>query len=135
MTGEAPNTEVASRREVEFSISIRTILLVGVTVAVGWALASVGDVLLLILVSIFGVAVLSPVVNGMERRLPWSRALCSAVLELGIAVLLGAVLVILLQSIVDAGRGFSHGLPGRSRRLGRATSAASSTMAAARSTS
>ena len=112
MTGEAPNTEVASRREVEFSISIRTILLVGVTVAVGWALASVGDVLLLILVSIFGVAVLSPVVNGMERRLPWSRALCSAVLVLGIAVLLGAVLVILLQSIVDAVRGFSHDLPG-----------------------
>lgn len=113
MTGEsASSTEVTSRREVEFSISIRTILLVGVTVAVGWALASIGDVLLLILVSGFGVAVLSPVVNGMERRLPWSRARCSTVLVLGIAVLLAAVLVILLQSVVDAVRGFSHDLPG-----------------------
>jgi predicted PurR-regulated permease PerM len=113
MTGEsASSTEVASRREVEFSISIRTILLVGVAVAVGWALASVGDVLLLILVSIFGVAVLSPVVDGMERRLPWSRARCSTVLVLGIAVLLAAVLVILLQSVVDAVRGFSQDLPG-----------------------
>ncbi len=113
MTDEfASSTEVDSRREVEFSISIRTILLVGVAVAVGGALASVGDVLLLILVSIFGVAVLSPVVDGMERRLPWSRALCSAVLVLGIAVLLAAVLVILLQSFVDAVRGFSHDLPG-----------------------
>ena len=113
MTGESvSNPEVADPREVEFSISIRTILLVGVTVAVGWALASVGDVLLLILVSIFGVAVLSPVVDGMERRLPWSRALCSAVLVLGIAVLLAAVLVVLLQSVVDAVRGFSNDLPG-----------------------
>ena len=42
----------------------------------------------------------------------------------GIAVLLGAVLVILRQSVVDAVRGFSHDLPGSSRRPGRATSAA-----------
>jgi predicted PurR-regulated permease PerM len=113
MTGEsAASRGDAGRREVEVSISIRTLLLVGVAIAVGWALTSAGDVLLLILVSIFGVAVLSPVVDVMERRLPWSRALCSSVLVLGIAVLLAAGLVIVLQSVVDAVRGFSHDLPG-----------------------
>ena len=56
------------RPEVEASISIRTILLVAATVAVAWALVSVTDVLLMIFVSVFSVAVLLPVVNVMERR-------------------------------------------------------------------
>jgi predicted PurR-regulated permease PerM len=99
------------RRELAVFISIRTILLVGVAVALAWALASVGHVLLLIFVSIFSVAVLSPVVDVMERRLPWSRAACSTVLVLGIVVLTGVTLVILLQPIVDAVRNFNDNLP------------------------
>jgi predicted PurR-regulated permease PerM len=91
-------------------ISIRTILLVGVAVALGWALASIGSVLLLILVSIFNIAVLATVVDLMERRLTWNRVACSTVLVLGIVLLLGVALLILLQPIVDAVRNFKDNL-------------------------
>ena len=66
------NSEIA-RSEMNVSISIRTILLVAGVVAIAWALASIANVLLVIFVSLFSVAVLSPVVSAMERRLGWSR--------------------------------------------------------------
>jgi predicted PurR-regulated permease PerM len=99
------------RREVAVFISIRTILLVGVAVALAWALASVGHVLLLIFVSIFSVAVLSPVVEVMERRLAWSRGASSTVLVIGIVVLTAIALLILLQPIIDSVRNFNDNLP------------------------
>jgi predicted PurR-regulated permease PerM len=99
------------RREVEVSISIRTILVVAAVVAVALALASIGKVLLVILVSTFSVAVLSPVVDAMERRLPWSRALCATVLVAGIAIVGIGFVVVLLGAIVDGVRNFSEALP------------------------
>ena len=68
MTGAAPASpgDDPRRREVAVSISIRTVLVVGAAVALPWALASLRDVLLLILVSIFSVAVLAPLVDAME---------------------------------------------------------------------
>jgi predicted PurR-regulated permease PerM len=104
-------SEGLGQRELAVFISIRTILLVGVAVALAWALASIGDVLLLIFVSIFCIAVLSPVVDVMERRLGWSRSLCSTVLVIGIVVLVGVALLILIQPIVDAVRNFNDNLP------------------------
>jgi predicted PurR-regulated permease PerM len=98
-------------RELAVFISIRTILLVGVAVALAWALASIGHVLLLIFVSIFSVAVLSPVVDLMERKLPLNRAVSSTVLVLGIVLLTAVALLILLQPIVDAVRNFNDNLP------------------------
>jgi predicted PurR-regulated permease PerM len=99
------------RSHVEVSISIRTILLVAGGVAVAWALASIGSVLLMILVSVFSVAVLSPVVTAMERRLGWSRGVCSTVLVLGFVIAVGGVVLVLVQAISDAVRGFSNDLP------------------------
>jgi predicted PurR-regulated permease PerM len=107
----SPATDGIAGRELAVFISIRTILLVGVAVALAWALASVGHVLLLIFVSIFSVAVLSPVVDLMERKLPWSRAVSSTVLVLGIVLLTAVALLILLQPIVDAVRNFNDSLP------------------------
>jgi hypothetical protein len=46
------------RRDVVVSISIRTLLLAAGGVALAWALASIGSALLMILVSVFSVAVL-----------------------------------------------------------------------------
>jgi hypothetical protein len=69
------------------SLSIRTILLVAGVVAVAWALASIASVLLVIFVSVFSIAVLSPVVTVMERR-----GLCSAVLArrgIGLLIITG----------------------------------------------
>ena len=65
----------------------------------------------MLFVSVFSVAVLSPVVTGMERRSSWSRGLCSTVLVLGIVVVIGGVVLVLVQAISDAVRGFSDELP------------------------
>jgi predicted PurR-regulated permease PerM len=101
----------AGRAGVEVSISIQTILLVAVAVAVAWALASIANVLLVILVSILSAAVLVPVVSVMERRLRWSRRLCAFVLVLAIVIVIGAVVLVLAQAISDAVRDFSDDLP------------------------
>ena len=63
MTAHTPSGEPRPMN-VEVSISIRTILLVAGAVAIAWALASIANVLLVIFVSVFSVAVLSPVVTG-----------------------------------------------------------------------
>jgi predicted PurR-regulated permease PerM len=102
---------MTERREVEISISLGTIVLIAAAVAVAWAVASIGGVLLTIFVAAFNVAVLLPVVNAMERRLGWRRGLCSAVLILAIVVVIGAVLLVVAQAIGDAVRGLSHDLP------------------------
>jgi predicted PurR-regulated permease PerM len=99
------------RPKVEITISIQTVLLVAGTAAIAWALASIRNALLVILVSVFSVAVLSPVVTFMERRLGWRRGLCAAVLVLGIVIVIGAVVLVLVQAISDTVRGFSSDLP------------------------
>ncbi len=100
-----------ARSEINVSISIRTILLVAGVVAIAWALASIANVLLVIFVSLFSVAVLSPVVSAMERRLGWSRGWCSTVLMLAIALVTGVVALLLVQAISGSVRGFSDDLP------------------------
>jgi predicted PurR-regulated permease PerM len=104
-------TSDTGRPEVEASISIRTILAVAATVAVAWALVSVSDVVLMIFVSVFSVAVLLPVVKAMERRFGWSRALCSTVLVLGIVIIIGGLVLVVVQAISGAVRGFADDLP------------------------
>ena len=99
------------RPDVVVSISIRTLLLAAGGVALASALASIGSALLMILVSVFSVAVLSPVATAMERRLRWSRAMCSTVLVLGILVAIAVVVLVLVQAISDAVIGFSNDLP------------------------
>jgi predicted PurR-regulated permease PerM len=110
-TAEAPAAAASGRSRVEVSISMRTILLVAGAVAIALALASIASVLLTIFVSIFGVAVLSPVVSFMERRLRWSRALCSTVLVIGTLVVLGVIVLVLAEAVSSAVRGFGHDLP------------------------
>jgi predicted PurR-regulated permease PerM len=100
----------SGRTEVEVSISIRTILLVAGAIAVGWAVASVADVLLVIFVSVFSVAVLLPVVNAMERA-GWSRGLASTVLVLTLVIVIGVVVLVLAQAVSGAVRGLSGDLP------------------------
>ena len=99
------------RPDVVVSISVRTLLVAAGIVAVAGALASIGSVLLIILVSVFSVAVLSPVATAMERRLRWSRALCATLLVLGIVIAIAVVVLVLAQAIGDAVRGFSRDLP------------------------
>ncbi len=92
-------------------MSIRTILLIAGVVAVAWALASIASVLLVIFVSVFSVAVLSPVVGAMERRLRWSRRLSAVVLVAATVIVLGAVVLVVTQAAIGAVRDFSDDLP------------------------
>jgi predicted PurR-regulated permease PerM len=96
---------------VEVSISIRTILLVAGAAAIALALASITDVLLIFVVSVFSVAVLVPVVRAMERHLGWSRRRCSAMLVLAILAIVGALAIVLAQAISGAVHGLSDALP------------------------
>jgi predicted PurR-regulated permease PerM len=99
------------RRQLDVSISIRTILLVAAVVVAGAALASIRSVLLLLFVSAFSIAVLSPIATAMERRLGWSRRLCSIVLVSAIVVVVVAVALVMLQAVGGAVRGLGHELP------------------------
>jgi predicted PurR-regulated permease PerM len=97
--------------DVRISISTRTLLLVGAAVAVMAALASIRSVLLVIFVSVFSIAVLSPPASAMERRFGWSRRLCSIVLVLAIVIVVAAVALVMVQAVSGAVRELSHDLP------------------------
>ena len=99
------------RAGVEVSLSIRTVLLVAGVVALAYALVSISNVLLVVLVSVFGVAVFSPVATAMEERLGWSRGLCATVLVLVILVIILVVVLVLAHATSGAVRGLSHDLP------------------------
>src|SRR4030095_4460274 len=111
VAGPASGSRDTGGRELNVSLSLRTMLLVAGLVAVACALASITNVLLVIFVSLFSVAVLSPVVTAMERRLGWSRGLCSTMLVLAIVLVIGVVALILVQAISGSVRGFSDDLP------------------------
>jgi len=111
MTAAGSSSAGGDRTKVDVSVSVRTILLVVVASAIAWALASIANVLLVILVSVFSVAVLSPVVTAMERRFGWSRGLCSTLLVLVIVLVIGVVALVLAQAIGGAVRDLSHALP------------------------
>ena len=100
----------SGRSAVEISISIRTILLVGGAVGIAWSLASIADVLLVILVSAFSVACLLPVVGAMQRA-GLSRELSSVMLVLAIVIVIGGGVLVVGYAISDAVRGLSADLP------------------------
>ena len=109
--GGEPNAAAAGRSELVVSVSFRTILLVAAPVAVVAALVSIRSVLLLIFVSAFSVAVLSPVATWLQRRFGWSRRLAAMLLVLAVVVVLAAVALVMVQAVSDAVSGFRHDLP------------------------
>ena len=111
MTAAESSSAGGERTKVDVSVSVRTILLVTVAALIVWALASIANVLLVILVSVFSVAVLSPVVTAMERRFGWSRGLCSTLLVLAIVLVIGVVALVLAQATGGAVRDLSNALP------------------------
>ncbi len=108
---EAARAGEPRRTQLEVSVSIKTILLIVGVVAIAWALSSIASVLLILFVSSFSVAVLSPVVSAMERRLRWSRRLSAVVLVLVTVIVLAAVVLVVMQAAVGAVRDFSDELP------------------------
>jgi len=111
VSGRAAGDGARPEVGVSISIPIRTLLLVAAAIAVAAALVSIRSVLLVIFVSVFSVAVLSPPATAMERRLGWSRRLCSIVLVLAIVVVMAAVALVTVQAVSGSVRGLSHDLP------------------------
>jgi predicted PurR-regulated permease PerM len=105
-------TEAAPQRSgIDVSISFRTILLVAATVAVVAALVSIRSVVLLIFVSMFSVAVFSPVATWLQQRFGWSRRGASIVLVAALVVVVAAFALVVVGAMAGAVRGFSHDLP------------------------
>jgi predicted PurR-regulated permease PerM len=100
-----------ARRSIEVVISTRSILAVAGTVALAWAVANMADALLVLFVSVFSVAVLSPVVAAMERRWGWRRGLSATVLVLGIVILIAVAVALFVQAISGAVSAFGDHLP------------------------
>jgi predicted PurR-regulated permease PerM len=96
--------------ELEISISLRTIVMVAAAVAVAWALASIADVLLVMLVSVFSIAVLSPVVSAIERR-GGSRGRAATMLVVGIVIVIALVALVLAEAVSGSVRGLGDDLP------------------------
>jgi predicted PurR-regulated permease PerM len=113
VTAAAPasDSNAPQRSGIDVSISVRTILLVAATVGGVAALVSIRSVVLLIFVSVFSVAVLSPVATWLEQRFGWSRRLASVVLVVAFVVVAAAFLLVMVAAAAAAVRGFSHDLP------------------------
>jgi predicted PurR-regulated permease PerM len=109
--GPAAPAPEAGRTSFEISISVRTILLTAGVAAIAWALSSIASVLLVLFVAVFSIAVLSPVVSAMERRLGWSRRLAATALVAAIVVVLAVVVTVVVTAMVDAVREFGDALP------------------------
>jgi predicted PurR-regulated permease PerM len=72
---------------------------------------SIANVLLLIVVAIFSIAVLLPVVSWIEHRFRWSRSGAASAVMLCMALLTAVVVLVLVQAFGDAVRRLSHDLP------------------------
>lgn len=110
-TGEQTPAVIPAGPSVSISISARTILIFVGLVTLTWALVAVGGTLLVIFVAVFLAMVLSPVVDAAAARFSLGRGAASTLVVLGLAVLVGLLLLIAVAPLVDAVRSFSDNVP------------------------
>ena len=86
-------------------------LLVAGAVALAWALNSIANILLVLFVALFGVAVLSPVVTAMERRFRAAAACVRSCWCSATVLIVGAVLLVMVQAVSGAVEALSGDVP------------------------
>jgi predicted PurR-regulated permease PerM len=91
-----------SARRVEITISFRTLVLVLAVIALAWALASIGDALLLLFVALFLALVLDPPVRALERRTRASRSVAATVVVLFVALVVGLLIATVAVPLIQA---------------------------------
>jgi predicted PurR-regulated permease PerM len=106
-----PPVGVPAAAGVSISIAPRTILTFVGLVALTWCLVAVGGTLLVIFVSVFLAVVLSPVVDAATQRLNLGRGGAASLVVLGLAVLVGLLMLVALSPLIDTVRSFSDNLP------------------------
>jgi predicted PurR-regulated permease PerM len=100
-----------SDRNVTVSVSVRGLIMIGLAIALGWALMSIAGALMVILTAVFATLVLDPPVSRLAARTGWSRGRSAMLIVSGVVVgglLITLALVIpLLRSLRD----LIHDLP------------------------
>jgi predicted PurR-regulated permease PerM len=99
------------RRRVEITVSFRTLAFVLAVVALAFALASIGDALLLLFVALFLSLVLDPLVTGLARKLRAPRGVAATVVVLGVVALVGLLVATVAVPLIDAVRDLVRDLP------------------------
>jgi predicted PurR-regulated permease PerM len=111
MREDASSARAQSGRAFDITITVRTMLVATLFVAVGWAFVVVRAAFLILFLSLFAALVLEPIVTLAGRRLKLGRAVAATIIVLGIAALAIVFVAVLVAPFVDAVRHFVDALP------------------------
>jgi predicted PurR-regulated permease PerM len=109
LTTEQPRA--APSRVQSINLTVRTMLLVAVIVALAWAFIYIREAVLTLFLALFLALVLEPVVQAMQRKLPLGRGACATTLILGLVALGVLFVVLLLSPLAGSFRDFVDQLP------------------------
>src|SRR5262249_22169868 len=102
MPAGAARTAPAPGRPLDVTITVRTMLVAAVVVAVAWAFVVVREAFLILFLSLFATLVLEPVVRLVVRKLGIGRGAAATIVVLGIAGLAVVFVALLIAPLVDA---------------------------------
>ena len=100
-----------SRRALRVTITVRTMLVAAMFVAVAWAFVSVRTAVLTLFLSLFAALVLDPVVTLAQRRLKLGRGATATIVVLSLVALSIGFLLVLLAPFVNSVSDFVDALP------------------------
>ena len=103
--------EPATPRRIELLVPVRTLLVVGVAVALGAAFRAIGDTFLIVFVGIFLALVFEYPVRWVMDRTRLGRGLAATVTVLGTALAVTALALLLLVPLVGSVRDYLQQLP------------------------
>jgi predicted PurR-regulated permease PerM len=117
MHEDTVNAGVRSTRALDVTITLRTMLVAALIVAVAWAFVVVRAAFLALFLALFASLVLDPVVRLAERKLRVGRGAAATIVVLGIATLAVVFIAVLLAPFVDGVRNFVDDLPSIVQRI------------------
>jgi len=103
--------EPAAPRRIELLIPIRTLIVVGVALAIGGAFMAIGDTFLIVFVGIFLALVFEYPVRFVMAKTKLGRGLAATVTVLGVALAVTALALLLLVPLVGSVRDYLQDLP------------------------
>jgi predicted PurR-regulated permease PerM len=111
MREDGSSAQARSRRPFDVTITVRTMLVATVFVAVGWAFVVVRAAFLILFLSLFSALVLEPLVTLAGRKLKLRRGIAATIIVLGIAGFAIVFVALLIAPFVDAVRHLVDALP------------------------
>jgi predicted PurR-regulated permease PerM len=111
MREDASIARAESRRAFDVTITVRTMLVASLIIAVGWAFVVVRAAFLMLFLSLFAALVLEPLVTLAGRKLKLRRGVAATIIVLGISGLAIVFVAVVVAPFVDAIRHFVDALP------------------------